>query len=68
MVPARLGNKEWITVSVDLKEVSGVHELWLTFSGNDDERSMNKYEKELLQKLVNRKNVKLRNDLKYMMG
>ncbi len=35
-------------------------------SGNDDERSMNKYEKELLQKLVDRKNVKLRNDLKYM--
>ncbi len=39
-------------------------DLWV--SGNDDERSMNKYEKELLQKLIDRKNIHLRNDLKYM--
>ena len=39
-------------------------ELWV--SGNDDERSMNKYEKDLLQKLVERKNIKLKNELKYM--
>mgnify|MGYP005846381907 CR=1 FL=1 len=37
------------------------------YQGNsDDERSMNKYEKDLLQMLVNRKNVKLTTDLKYM--
>lgn len=39
-------------------------ELWQ--SGNDDERSMNKYEKELLQLLLDRKKLKLRNDLKYI--
>jgi DNA-binding response OmpR family regulator len=39
-------------------------DLWV--SGNDDERSMNKHEKELLQKLVDRSNIKLQNDLKYM--
>lgn len=39
-------------------------DLWV--SGNDDERSMNKHEKELLQKLVDRKNITLKNDLKYM--
>ena len=39
-------------------------DLWVT--GKDDERSMNKNEKELLQKLVDRKNIKLKNDLKYM--
>lgn len=33
---------------------------------NDDERSMNKYEKDLLQMLLQRKNVKLNNELKYM--
>ncbi|MGD8779786.1 MAG: bifunctional response regulator/alkaline phosphatase family protein [Ignavibacteria bacterium] len=38
--------------------------LWA--SKNDDERSMNKYEKELLQKLLERKYLKLRNELKYM--
>lgn len=38
--------------------------LW---QGNDDdEKSMNKYEKELLQLLLDRKRVKLRNDLKYL--
>jgi hypothetical protein len=39
-------------------------ELWQ--SGDDDERSQNKYEKELLQKLLDRKNIKLKNDMKYM--
>ena len=39
-------------------------DLWL--SGNDDEKSMNKYEKELLQLLLDRKRIKLRNDLKYI--
>ena len=39
-------------------------DLWHT--GNDDERSMNKYEKELLEKLLQRRNVRLKNDLKYM--
>ncbi|MGE5398910.1 MAG: response regulator [Ignavibacteriales bacterium] len=39
--------------------------LWQ--SGNDDdERSCNKYEKELLQLLLDRKKIKLRNDLKYI--
>jgi CheY-like chemotaxis protein len=38
--------------------------LW---QGNDeDERSMNKHEKELLQLLLDRKRIKLRNDLKYL--
>jgi len=39
-------------------------QLWA--SGNDDEKSMNKYEKELLQLLLDRKKIKLRNDLKYI--
>ncbi|MDY0082453.1 MAG: bifunctional response regulator/alkaline phosphatase family protein [Ignavibacteriaceae bacterium] len=39
-------------------------ELWI--SGADDENSMNKYEKELLQLLIDRKRIKLRNDLKYI--
>jgi DNA-binding response OmpR family regulator len=39
-------------------------DLWKNMK--DDERSMNKYEKELLQRLVDRKKIKLRNDLKYM--
>jgi hypothetical protein len=39
-------------------------DLWT--SGNDDENSMNKYEKELLQLLLDRKRIKLRNDLKYI--
>ncbi|MEO8231523.1 MAG: bifunctional response regulator/alkaline phosphatase family protein [Ignavibacteriota bacterium] len=39
-------------------------DLWI--SGNDDESSMNKYEKELLQHLLDRKRIKLRNDLKYI--
>jgi CheY-like chemotaxis protein len=40
-------------------------QLWQ--SGNDDdERSMNKYEKELLQLLLDRRKVRLRNDLKYI--
>ena len=33
---------------------------------NDDEKSMNKYEKELLQGLLDRKRIKLKNDLKYL--
>nr|MCU0364860.1 PglZ domain-containing protein [Ignavibacteriaceae bacterium] len=39
-------------------------DLWS--GGDDDENSMNKYEKELLQLLLDRKKVKLRNDLKYI--
>jgi len=39
-------------------------QLWM--SGNDDEKSMNKYEKELLQLLLDRKRIKLKNDLKYI--
>ena len=39
-------------------------DLWI--SGNDDENSMNKYEKELLQNLLDRKRIKLRNELKYI--
>ncbi len=39
-------------------------ELWQ--GGRDDERSQNKYEKDLLQLLLNRKGIRLRNDLKYM--
>jgi CheY-like chemotaxis protein len=38
--------------------------LWNT--GDDDERSMNKYEKELFQLLLDRQKVKLRNELKYI--
>jgi CheY-like chemotaxis protein len=39
-------------------------DLW---SGkDDDENSMNKYEKELLQLLLNRKKINLRNELKYI--
>jgi DNA-binding response OmpR family regulator len=33
---------------------------------DDDEKSMNKYEKELLQLLLERKKIKLKNDLKYI--
>jgi CheY-like chemotaxis protein len=37
------------------------------YSGNsDDERSMNKYEKEMLQQLLNRNKIKLNGELKYM--
>jgi DNA-binding response OmpR family regulator len=39
-------------------------ELWQ--SGDDDEKSMNKYEKELLQALLDRKKIKLKNELKYI--
>jgi len=39
-------------------------DLWT--NGNDDETSMNKYEKELLQYLLQRKKVHLKNDLKYI--
>ncbi len=35
-------------------------------NSDDDEKSMNKYEKELLQLLLDRKRIKLRNDLKYI--
>lgn len=38
--------------------------LWV--NGDDDENSMNRYEKELLQLQLERKNTKLRNDLKYI--
>ncbi len=39
-------------------------QLWQ--SGDDDENSMNKYEKELLQLFLDRKRFKLKNDLKYL--
>jgi CheY-like chemotaxis protein len=39
-------------------------DLWT--NGNDDENSMNKYEKELLQYLLQRKKVHLKSDLKYI--
>ncbi|MGE5432551.1 MAG: response regulator [Syntrophomonadaceae bacterium] len=39
--------------------------LWQA-GNDDDERSCNKYEKELLQLLLDRKKVRLRNDLKYI--
>ena len=39
-------------------------QLWQ--SGDDDENSMNRYEKELLQLLLDRRKIKLRNDLKYI--
>jgi CheY-like chemotaxis protein len=38
--------------------------LW--YGKDDDERSMNKYEKELLQLLLDRKKIKLKKDLKYI--
>ncbi len=39
-------------------------DLWQ--SGTDDEKSQNKYEKELLQLLLDRRKIKLRNDLQYI--
>jgi CheY-like chemotaxis protein len=39
-------------------------DLWS--KGDDDEKSMNKYEKELLQLLIDRRRIKLRNELKYI--
>jgi len=39
-------------------------QLWS--SGDDDERSMNKYEKELLQLMIDRKRMKLKSELKYI--
>lgn len=39
-------------------------QLW--HSGNEDEKSMNKYERELLQLLLERKKIRLRNELKYI--
>lgn len=39
-------------------------DLWSSMS--DDENSMNKYEKELLQHLLNRKKIQLKNELKYV--
>lgn len=39
-------------------------ELWSTMV--DDENSLNKYEKDLLQLLLNRRKINLKNDLKYM--
>jgi CheY-like chemotaxis protein len=40
-------------------------QLWQA-GNDDDERSMNKYEKELFQLLIDRKKIKLRNELKYI--
>ncbi|MGE5806514.1 MAG: response regulator [Ignavibacteria bacterium] len=40
-------------------------QLWQT-GKDEDEKSMNKYEKELLQLLLDRKKIKLRNELKYI--
>jgi DNA-binding response OmpR family regulator len=40
-------------------------QLWQP-SNDDDERTMNKYEKELFQLLIDRKRIKLRNELKYI--
>ncbi len=39
-------------------------DLWK--SGDEDERSMNKYEKDFLQLFIDRKKIKLKNDLKYI--
>ena len=39
-------------------------DLWAT--GDDDDYSMNKYEKQFLEKLLERRRIKLRNDLKYV--
>lgn len=39
-------------------------ELWS--SGDDDDYSMNRYEKQFLEKLLERRRLKLRNDLKYI--
>ncbi len=39
-------------------------DLWM--SGDDDEKSMNKYEKDLLLLLIERKKIKLRNELKFI--
>ncbi|PKL82699.1 MAG: PglZ domain-containing protein [Ignavibacteriae bacterium HGW-Ignavibacteriae-3] len=39
-------------------------DLWGTM--NDDENSMNKYEKDLLQNLLNRRKISLKNELKYV--
>jgi hypothetical protein len=39
-------------------------DLWS--SGDDDDYSMNKYEKELLEKQLERRRIKLRNELKYI--
>lgn len=39
-------------------------DLWM--SGNDDENSMNKYEKDLFKLLLDRKRIKLRNEFKYV--
>ena len=36
-VPAKTGNEEWITISADVKDVSGVQELWFTFSGTGND-------------------------------
>jgi len=39
-------------------------QLWS--QGDDDDYSMNKYEKDFLEKLVERRHIKLKNDLKYV--
>jgi len=36
-VPAKNGSEEWITLEAPVSDVSGVHELWLRFSGESDE-------------------------------
>ena len=43
---------------------SSFPELWKNMK--DDEKSMNKYEKDLLQGLMDRRRISLKNDLKYM--
>lgn len=39
-------------------------DLW--YANDDDERTMNKYEKEMLQKYLDKKRIKLKNELKYI--
>jgi len=36
-IPERTEDRKWITVTADLKKVSGIQELWLTFIGSNTE-------------------------------
>jgi hypothetical protein len=36
-VPVKSGTDEWISVVADVKDVKGIHEVWLTFQGKDDD-------------------------------
>jgi arabinoxylan arabinofuranohydrolase len=36
-VPAKNGSEEWLTLEAPVSDVSGVHELWLRFSGESNE-------------------------------